>query len=134
MISQLILFLLYILRALTSENCIPSYFIISKNCFINYTIPFYNIPNILKLYIFPILFKYSFLFLYFYHFSFSLHFPLFLPQPLALATTDKTKTVQHTVIPIATTPPPTHSHPHISQHHPLDHQTKTKTPLKKKKK
>ena len=24
-------------------------------------------------------------------------------------------------------PPPTHSDPHISQHHPLDHQTKTKT-------
>ena len=61
MISQLILFLLYILRALTSENCIPSYFTISKNCFINYTIPFYNIPNIPKLYYFTILLKYIFL-------------------------------------------------------------------------
>ena len=36
---------------------------------------------------------------FFYYFSFSLPFPLFLPQPLALATTNKTKTVQHTVAP-----------------------------------
>ena len=43
---------------------ILSYFTISKNYFINYTIPFYNIPNIPKLYFFFILFKYSFLILF----------------------------------------------------------------------
>ena len=52
---------------------ILSYFTISKNYFINYTIPFYNTPNIPKLYFFLILFKYSFLtlllFLFFSSFS-----------------------------------------------------------------
>ena len=43
---------------------ILSYFTISKNYFINYTISFYNIPNIPKLYFFFILFKYSFLILF----------------------------------------------------------------------
>ena len=66
---------------------ILSYFTISKSHFINYTIPFYNTPNIPKLYFFPILFKYSFFNLFFYYFSFSLPLPLFLPQPLALAST-----------------------------------------------
>ena len=46
----------------------------------NYIIPLYNTPNILKLYFFPILFKYSFLIIFF---TISLPFPLFLPQPLA---------------------------------------------------
>ena len=61
---------------------ILSYFTISKNYFINYIIPFYNTPNIPKLYFFFILFKYSFLIL-FLLFLFFFSFPLFLPQPLA---------------------------------------------------
>ena len=44
-------------------NAILFYFTISKNYFINYTIPFYNTPNILKLYSFTILLKYYFLIL-----------------------------------------------------------------------
>ena len=52
----------------------------------------------------------------FYYISFSLPFLLFLPQPLAPATIDKTKTVQHTIIPITTTPPPCH-HQHIVTPH-----------------
>jgi len=35
------------IRAFTVGNAIIFYFTISKNYFINYTIPFYNIPNIL---------------------------------------------------------------------------------------
>ena len=84
-----------------------------KSYFINYTIPFYNISNILKLYFFPFYLNILFyLFILIYYFSFSLSFPLFLPQPLASATTNKTKTVQHTITPIATTPPPC-QHQHI---------------------
>ena len=49
------------------ENVILSYFIISKNYFINYTIPFYNTLNIPKLYYFTILLKYYFL-IFLYHF------------------------------------------------------------------
>ena len=73
-------------RASTTGNLILSYFTISKSYFINYTIPFYNTPNIPKLYFFPILFKYSFL-IFSYYFSFSLPFPLFRPQPLAPTST-----------------------------------------------
>ena len=70
--------------AFKSQNFISLYFIILKNYFINYTIPFYNTPSIPKFYFFPILFKYFILFIFFfYYFSFSLHFPLFPPQPLA---------------------------------------------------
>ena len=43
-----------LLRAFVSENIILSCFIISKNYFINYTIPFYNTSNI-PTFIFPIL-------------------------------------------------------------------------------
>ena len=46
--------------AFTSRIPILSYFIISKNFFINYTIPFYNTSNISKLYYFTILLKYYF--------------------------------------------------------------------------
>ena len=44
----------------TTENAIPSYFTISKNYSINYTISFYNTSNIPKLYYFTILLKYYF--------------------------------------------------------------------------
>ena len=62
------------LRAFASRNAITSHFTIPKNYFINYTISFYNTPNIPKFYFFPILFKYSILFhfllfLFFYSFS-----------------------------------------------------------------
>ena len=43
------------------ENAILSYFTIPKSYFINYIIPFYNTPNIPKLYYFTILLKYYFL-------------------------------------------------------------------------
>ena len=70
------------LRASTANFAIPSYFTIPKNYFINYTIPFYNTPNIPKLYFFfPILFKYSFLILFF---TISLFLFLFLSFSLNL--------------------------------------------------
>ena len=64
-------------RASAAGFYIPSYFIISKSNFINYTIPFYNTSSILKLYYFIILLKYFFnifflLFLFFSSFSLSL--------------------------------------------------------------
>ena len=48
------------LRASPTGFAIPSYFTILKSYFINYTVPFYNIPNIPKLYYFTILLKYYF--------------------------------------------------------------------------
>ena len=61
------------LRASTLKNDTLSYFIILKNYFINYTIPFYNTPYIQKLYYFTFSLKYYFfniylLFLSHYHF------------------------------------------------------------------
>ena len=63
----------------------------------------------------------------FFTISHSLPFPLFLPLPLASATTNKIKNIA-TIMPSTDALPP-----HISQYHPPDHQTKTKTTLKKKK-
>ena len=48
------------LRGFPFEISIIFYFTISKSYFINYTIPFYNTPNIPKLYYFTILLKYYF--------------------------------------------------------------------------
>ena len=48
------------LRASTLKNDTLSYFIILKNYFINYTIPFYNTPYIQKLYYFTFSLKYHF--------------------------------------------------------------------------
>ena len=62
------------IRAFTFENCISSYFTISKNYFINYIIPFYNTSNIPKLYFFPYYLKflfYSFFLLFLFFSSFS---------------------------------------------------------------
>ena len=42
------------------RNAILFYLIILKSYFINYTIPFYDTPNIPKLYSFTILLKYFF--------------------------------------------------------------------------
>ena len=50
-----------LLRAFTSWIPILSYFTILKSYFMNYTLPFYNTPNIPKLYYFTILLKYYFL-------------------------------------------------------------------------
>ena len=63
--------------AFKSQNFISLYFIILKNYFINYTIPFYNTPSIPKFYFFPILFKYSILFYFFFTISFFLFLFLF---------------------------------------------------------
>ena len=61
------------LRASALKNVTLSYFTIPKSYFINYTIPFYNIPYIQKLYYFTFLLKYYFfnlslLFLSHHHF------------------------------------------------------------------
>ena len=110
------------IRASLIGNDMPSYFTISKSYFINYTIPFYNTPNIQKFYFFPILFKYSILF-FFYYFSFSIYFTLFLPQPLAPVSTHRaTHTQTHDTLihqskPITThTEPHTHTHKNIGNH------------------
>ena len=84
-----------VIRASTSDFAISSYFTIPKSYFINYTIPFYNTPNIPKLYFF-FLFYLNILFYSFFYFFFTLPFLRFLPQPLAPATTKQT---------ITTTPP-----------------------------
>ena len=114
-----------ILRALASGNAIPSHFIIPKSYFINYTIPFYNTPNIPKFYFFPfylnILF-YSFFF--FYYFSFSIPFPLFLPQPLAPVSTHKATHTHKPMIHRSTYPNPsphTLTHTHTYKHKPSNH-------------
>ena len=101
------------IRASPIGNTILSYFTISKNYFINYTIPFYNTPNIQKFYFFPILFKYSILFFFFYYFSFSIHFPLFLPRPLALVSTHRTTHTKRPMIHWSTNPNPS---PHTQSH------------------
>ena len=78
-----------LIRVFIYQNSIPSYFTILKNYFINYTILFYNTPNIPKLYFFSLFIKifYFIPFFFFFcgYFSFSLPFPLFPPQPLAPA-------------------------------------------------
>ena len=76
--------------------------------------PLYNTLNILKLYFFPILFKYSFLIIFF---TISLPFPLFLPQPLALASTSSK--------PILTTMAT------LYYHHELDHPNPWPKPITK---
>jgi len=44
--STWVVYFKYTILAFAMENCILSYFIISKNYFMNYTIPFYNTSNI----------------------------------------------------------------------------------------
>ena len=75
------------LRASTANFAISSYFAIPKSYFINYTIPFYNTPNIPKLYFFLNLFKYSFLF--FFLLFLSLSFPFRLSPSTSSTRTDK---------------------------------------------
>ena len=70
-----------VLRASPTGFHISSYFTISRSCFINYNILFYNMPNILKLYYFTILLKYYFL-IFNYYFSSTLF--LFQIQPFQL--------------------------------------------------
>ena len=64
------------LRASTANFAILSYFTIPKSYFINYTISFYNTPNIPKFYFFLNLFKYSFLFFFLLFLSLSFPFRL----------------------------------------------------------
>ena len=113
-----------ILRAFASGIAIPSHFIIPKSYFTNYTIPFYNTPNISKFYFFPILFKYFILF-FFNYFSFSIPFPLFLPQPLAPVWTHRATHTQRPMIHRSTYPNPS---PHTQSH--IHTQTQVITLLK----
>ena len=111
-------------RASPTENVIQFYFTIPKDYFTNYTIPFYNTPNIPKFYFFPILFKYFILF-FFHYFSFSIHFPLFLPQPLASVSTHRATHTQRPMIHRSTYPNPS---PHTQSH--IHTQTQVITLLK----
>ena len=65
--------------AFKSQNFISLYFIILKNYFINYTIPFYNTPSIPKFYFFP--FYLNILFYSFFSFTISLFLFIFLSFP-----------------------------------------------------
>ena len=79
------------IQSLTSRNAILSHFTIPKSYFINYTIPFYNTPNIPKFYFFPILFKYSIFFNISLSLSLSLSFPFRLSPSTSGTRTDKKK-------------------------------------------
>ena len=103
------------LRAFASRNAITSHFTIPKNYFINYTISFYNTPNIPKFYFFPILFKYSILF----HFLLFLFFYSFSPlSPSTFSIGLNTQSHTHT--------DPWYTDPPIQTHHHTHTQTKTK--------
>ena len=65
-----------IVRASPIGNVILPHYTISKNYFINYTIPFYNTLNIPKLYYFTILLKYYFLIFLYYFFPTSFLFQI----------------------------------------------------------
>ena len=80
-------------RALASGNATLSHFTISKSYFINYTIPFYNTPNIPKFYFAILHIKLIFYIIIFF-------FPIFsstFPQPLS----------PYLHYPVTTTAPPT---------------------------
>ena len=66
-----------IVRASPIGNVILPHYTISKNYFINYTIPFYNTLNIPKLYYFTILLKYYFLIFLYYFFPIVFSFLFF---------------------------------------------------------
>ena len=68
------------IRASPTSFAIPSYFTIPKSYFINYIIPFYNTPNIPKLYYFTILLKYYFLIFLYYFFPTVIFFSIQLFQ------------------------------------------------------
>ena len=117
------------IRASPIGNTILSYFTISKNYFINYTIPFYNTPNIQKFYFFPILFKYSILFFFF---TISLFLFIFLSFSL-----DLQHWFQHTephthrsMIHQSTYPNPSpHTYKHKLSNHQLSHTHKPFKPI-----
>ena len=105
------------IRASPTENVILSYFTISKNYFIRYTVLFYNTLNISKFYFFPILFKYSFLFffllfLFFYSFS-SLSSST---SSTSLNTQSHTHTQTHDTLIHLSKPITTHTHTNTSNH------------------
>ena len=79
------------IQSSTSRNAISSHFTIPKSYFINYTIPFYNTPNIPKFYFFPILFKYSIFFNISLSLSLSLSFPFRLSPSTSGTRTDRKK-------------------------------------------
>ena len=112
------------LKALASGNATLSYFSISKNYFINYTIPFYNTSNIPKFYFTILHIKIIYLRnkIYFFFFSFFFNFLLHLPS--TSITAPPLPSHHHRASTRPTTPPlPTaHQNP-----------TRTKTHIKKKK-